>query len=170
MKKAFLFTLFLLSSLLAYVQMEESSETYKTIMKNDSLLFQVGFNTCAIKQFEDILSEDFEFYHDKSGSSGRKKFLKDLRSGLCGDPGHYQSRRELIGGSTMIYALFNNGKLYGAIQEGVHQFFEKQTGKPEKFGSSARFTHVWLLKNGVWKLARSLSFAHEEKQLPATIN
>lgn len=156
----------LLCSLFAYVQVDKENSLYKSIMAQDSLLFDVGFNTCAIKQFEQLLTEDFEFFHDKSGMSDKKKFLLDLRKGLCANPGSYQARRELIPASTLVYALFNNGKLYGAIQEGVHQFFEKQTGKPEKFGSSARFTHVWLLKEGVWKLARSLSFEHEEKQIP----
>ncbi|MEJ7822693.1 MAG: serine hydrolase [Chitinophagaceae bacterium] len=146
-------------------QVDNNSELYKTIISKDSILFNVGFNTCDISKFEILLSEKFEFFHDKDGISYRKKFLNDLRNGLCGKPASYQARRELLPESTEIYALYNRGNLYGAIQEGMHQFFEKQTDKLEKFGSSAKFTHVWLLENGEWRLTKSLSYEHQEKLL-----
>lgn len=149
-------------------QVDKNSELFKIILSKDSLLFNVGFNTCDISQFENLLSEKFEFFHDKNGISDKKKFLNDLRNGLCGNPANYQARRELLPESTEIYALYNKGNLYGAIQEGVHQFFEKQLNKPEQFGSSARFTHVWLMVNGEWKLTESLSYEHQEKQLSSS--
>jgi CubicO group peptidase (beta-lactamase class C family) len=152
----------------AFAQVDKNSDLYKTIISKDSLLFNVGFNTCDISQFENLLSEKFEFFHDKEGISDKKEFLNDLRNGLCGDPDNYQARRELLHESTEIYALYNKGNLYGAIQVGVHQFFEKQRNKPEKFGSSAKFTHVWLLENGEWRLAKSLSFEHQEKLLSSS--
>lgn len=146
-------------------QVKKDSDLYKTIISKDSLLFNIGFNTCDISQFEKLLSEKFEFFHDKGGISDKKKFLDDLQNGLCGNPSNYQARRELMPESTEIYALYNKGNLYGAIQVGVHQFFEKQPNKPEIFGSSAKFTHVWLIENGEWKLTKSLSYEHTEKQL-----
>lgn len=152
-------------------QVDKNSELYKTIISKDSLLFDVGFNICDISQFENLLSEKFEFYHDIDGISDRKKFLNDLKTGLCRDPKNYQARRELLPESTEIYALHNKydqGKIYGAIQVGVHQFFEKQPGKPEGFGSAARFTHVWLLENEEWKLSRSFSYEHIKKRLETT--
>jgi hypothetical protein len=112
-----------------------------------------------------LVSENFEFFHDKSGISNRTKFLNDLSNGLCKDPKNYQSRRALLVGSVKVFALYNHGILYGAIQEGVHQFFEKQMGKPEQFGSSAKFTHVWILENNEWKLLKVLSFEHVLIQL-----
>lgn len=151
----------------ASAQVDRHSALFKAIMAKDSLLFQSGFNTCNITQFENLLSSTFEFYHDVDGISDKAKFLKDLRNGLCSNPSGYQARRELIPESTEIYALHrksNQGEIYGAIQTGKHRFFEKQSGKPEQFGSSARFTHVWLLENGVWKLARSFSYEHINKQ------
>lgn len=159
--------LFFASSLVP-AQVGKQSELFKTIMSKDSLLFNVGFNTCSISQFENLLSANFEFYHDVEGMSDKTKFLKDLRGGLCSNPSGYQARRELLAESTEIYALrrkSNQGEIYGAIQIGVHQFFEKQTGKAEQFGSSARFTHVWLLERGEWKLSRSFSYEHVQKQL-----
>lgn len=144
-----------------FSQETENSALYKTIMSKDSLLFNVGFNTCNIKQFEDLLTDDFEFFHDKDSISDKARFLKNLKSGLCGSPTTYQSRRELVDGSTEIYPMYKKGVLYGAIQIGTHRFYETSTGNPEQFGSIAKFTHVWLLKNKEWKLARSLSYNHQ---------
>jgi metal-dependent amidase/aminoacylase/carboxypeptidase family protein len=154
-------------SISMFCQVGEDTELYRAVLSKDDLLFNVGFNTCDIKKFETLLSEKFEFYHDTDGFSDRSKFLADLKNGLCKDPANYQARRELIPQSTEIYALNSKTGLYGAIQNGVHQFFEKQGKGPEKFGSSAKFTHLWLLENGEWKLAKSYSFEHQKKLLSA---
>lgn len=159
---------FIVLSPAVQAQISKEHELYKTILSKDSLLFDVGFNTCNMVQFNLLLSEQFEFFHDKAGVSDKKKFLLDLQEGLCNKPAVYQARRELLPGTTAIFALYENGNLYGAIQEGVHQFFEKEMNQPEKFGSSARFTHVWLLENGEWKLRKSLSYEHQNKQLSNT--
>lgn len=150
-----------------FSQEEKNSELYKTIMSRDSLLFNVGFNTCNIQQFEDLLSEQFEFFHDKGGISNKTEFLHNLKNGLCISPTTYQSRRELIDGSTEIYPLYKKGVLYGAIQTGIHRFYETSAAKNEPLlkkneilGDIARFTHVWTLENGVWKLKKSLSYDH----------
>lgn len=153
--------LFAAFSQLTYSQVEPDSDLYKTILSQDSLLFQVGFNTCDIRQFETLLSKKFEFFHDKSGVSDKTKFLSDLRNGLCKSPGTYQSRRELIPGSTQVFPLYENGKLYGAIQYGEHRFYESIQGNPERYASTAKFTHVWMLENGTWKLIKGLSYDHQ---------
>ncbi len=142
-------------------QVHEKSEVYKTIISMDSLLFNVGFNTCDISQFENVLSNNFEFLHDKDGGSDKKEFLYNLKNGLCSSPDTYQSRRELIKSSTEIYLLYKNDTIYGAIQNGTHQFYETIAGKEENFASSAKFSNVWLLESGQWKLSKSLSFDHQ---------
>jgi CubicO group peptidase (beta-lactamase class C family) len=147
---------------IGFSQEEKNSELYKTIMSKDSLLFNVGFNTCDISQFENLFSDDFEFYHDKDSVSDKTKFLYNLKNGICSPTRKYNYRRELVDGSTEIYPLYNkNGTLYGAIQTSTHRFYEKSPGKPEKPGSFAKFTHLWLLQNKSWKLARSLSYDHK---------
>lgn len=164
----FLFFFLFALSQKSHAQVEKTSALYKTIMSKDSLLFNVGFNTCDVSQFENLMSEKLEFFHDIDGFSNKTKFLKDIKGGLCRDPKNYQARRELLPESTAIYALYeksNQGKIYGAIQTGVHRFFEKETGEPEKVGSSARFTHLWLLENGEWKLSICYSYEHTMKQL-----
>ncbi|MGY6649969.1 serine hydrolase [Wenyingzhuangia sp. IMCC45574] len=168
MKKLFLFLVFATTSIVA--QVSPKSNIYQTIIKLDSLLFSVGFNTCDINQFKNLYSEDFEFFHDKDSISNKKTFLYNLKNGLCGSPDNYQARRELVKGSTNIYPLYNKKKLYGAIQTGTHLFFESIKGQKERFGSSADFTHVWQLKNNRWKLTRSLSYNHQAKMVHPKID
>jgi CubicO group peptidase (beta-lactamase class C family) len=153
---------------IGFSQEEKNSALYKTIMSRDSLLFKVGFNTCDVSQFENLLSNNFEFYHDKDSIQDKALFLKNIRKGLCGATKTYQARRDLVEGSTEIYPLAKNGVLYGALQIGIHQFFEPSPGQKDKFGSTARFTHVWILENGVWKLRRSFSYDHQESNTAGT--
>jgi len=160
--KTLLIGLFLFQIHIGFSQEEKTSALYKTIISKDSLLFNIGFNTCDIKQFENLYTEDFEFYHDKDSVSDKALFLKNLKNGICAPTRKYNYRRELIDGSTEIYPLYRkNGVLYGAIQMGTHRFYESSAGNPEQAGSFAKFTHLWLLKNKDWKLARSLSYNHQ---------
>lgn len=152
-----------LTSSQSIAQVKQHSDLHKTILSKDSALFDVGFNTCDISQFETLLSSDFEFFHDKDGTANKTEFLHSLKNGLCGSPDKYQARRELIEASTEIFPLYKNKKLYSAIHHGVHRFYETLTNTDEKFGSSARFTNVWLLENNKWKLKTSLSYDHQTK-------
>ncbi|MEO6175490.1 MAG: serine hydrolase [Flavobacterium circumlabens] len=173
--KAILIGILLFQFHIGFSQEEKTSALYQTIMSRDSLLFNVGFNTCDISQFENLLSDNFEFYHDKDSISDKALFLKNLKKGLCGSVGTYQSRRYLVPNSTEVFPLYKKGVLYGALQNGIHQFYEKSAGKNESlanakehFGSTARFTHVWLLENGVWKLRRSFSYDHQSENTAGT--
>lgn len=157
MKKQ-IFTLFLLlTTFTAFAQVDKNSDLYKTILSKDSLLFDVGFNNCDIKQFEILLSENLKFYHDKDGISDKAKFLFDLKNGLCKNPETRQVKRFLVKESTEIFPLYKNGTLYGAVQNGEHLFSEKR----ESQAGIAKFTNVWQLENGDWKLATSFSFDHK---------
>jgi hypothetical protein len=166
--KAILIGILLFQFNSGFSQEEKNSELYKTIMSKDSLLFNLGFNKCDISQFENLFSDDLEFYHDKSGISDKVLFVINMKKGLCGSIGTRQYRRYLVPNTTEVYPLYNKGVLYGAMQMGIHQFYEKSVEKNESlanakehFGSTARFTHVWLLKDGVWKLARCFSYDHQ---------
>jgi len=64
---AFILFTILLYNNLAQAQISHSSSLYKTIKMQDSLLFDVGFNTCNLSQFEEVVSNNFEFYHDQAG-------------------------------------------------------------------------------------------------------
>ena len=71
--------------------------------------------------------------------------------------------RSLVAGSSKVYPLENNGVLYGAIQQGEHQFYTKGTDPAIAGVTIAKFTNVWLLRDKTWKLKTSLSFDHQQK-------
>jgi len=153
--------LFLWSPLLLNAQADRDSDLFRALFTCDSLLFNVGFNTCDISQFERLVSEDFEFYHDQSGiTSSKGAFIAGTREGLCKID--YQPIRRLVESSLQVFPLKTNGRLYGAVQSGEHRFYAKYPDRAEaELTSEAQFTHLWLLEAGEWKLARVLSFDHE---------
>jgi len=139
-------------------QIDKQSELFKTLKSKDSLLFEVGFNTCELSVFDSLISEDIEFYHDKGGmSKSRQSFVNSIKNGPCSS-GRSAMKRELIDSSLEVYPLHNNGVLYGAIQTGIHTFGDAQ----------AKFTHLWMMDNGGWKLSRVLSYDH--KSLSANVD
>lgn len=146
-----------------FAQVNRSTALFKVLKTNDSLLFNVGFNACDIKQFEELISRRFEFYHDKSGvTSSKMAFIASISNGICKLP--YKPRRELIEESLEVYPLEKNGVLYGAIQTGRHRFYATEKDKPEYMTGTAKFTHVWLIEEERWKLSRGLSYDHREKE------
>lgn len=157
MKKQLFTFFFFITTFTAIAQVDKNSDLYKAILSRDSLLFDVGFNTCDIKQFENLLSDNLKFYHDKDGISEKTKFLYDLKNGLCKNPETRQVKRFLVTESTEIFPLYKDGFLYGAVQNGQHLFSEER----ESQAGIAKFTNVWQLENGEWKLATSFSFDHQ---------
>ena len=155
----------LITSFAAFSQNDENSELFNILKANDSLLFNVGFNTCDLSQFENLMTDDLEFYHDKSGTTNSlSQFMDVMKNGICSPSNNFKVRRELIKGSLEVFPLYNNGVLYGAIQRGEHRFYEKnmnQPEEPEKAGSIAKFTNLWILDNNQWKIKRILSFDHK---------
>mgnify|MGYP003602039608 CR=1 FL=1 len=147
--------LFLLQS--NYAQSLKIDDIQKTILTQDSLLFSVGFNHCNIPQYDKSLSENFRFYHDKDGISDKVKFMTDLKNGLCKNPEKRQVKRVLVKDHSQIFPLYQNKKLYGAVHNGEHQFYEKQESNP----GVAKFSNVWILENNEWKLQNSTSFDHQ---------
>ncbi|MGH1518136.1 serine hydrolase [Chryseobacterium sp. JK1] len=144
-------------------QLPKTDSLYRTIMSKDSLFFSVAYNTCDIPKMESFLSEKFEFYHDKGGFAEKNKFITDFKNGLCKSPETYQLKRVLIEKSTEVYPMYKEGKIYAAIQKGDHEFYEKIEKQAEKLVGEAKFTHLWILENGEWKLKNSLSFNHHPK-------
>ena len=148
---------FCICSINSSAQTENSNQLYKVILSKDSLLFDVGFNQCDVSQFENLLSNHFKFYHDKDGISNKTKFISDLKSGICNNKDNRQVKRFLIKDKTEIFPLYKNGILYAAVQNGEHTFSEKR----ETEQGIAKFSNVWELENGEWKLSNSFSFDHQ---------
>ena len=154
---------FLGMSTLLGAQIGTDSELYKTLQSKDSILFDAAFNRCDTDTLESIFTEDFEFYHDKGGlTDSRDAFLQPLRDNCAErDPSAPQySKRILIKGSSEVYPMYKNGELYGAIQHGVHRFEFLNDKNEYQKGDIAKFTHVWVLQDGRWKVKRELSYDH----------
>lgn len=161
MKKYVFSGLFSMTAALVFGQIDRSSELYKTLKDKDSQLFKASFNTCDTALLDSLVSDDFEFYHDKGGINPTKKdFIKTIQNGLC--KSEEKLRRELQDESLEVFPLNSNGILYGAIQTGRHYFYARPKDKPERLTSTAVFTHLWLLENNHWKLKRVLSYNHQE--------
>ncbi|MFT2009133.1 nuclear transport factor 2 family protein [Pontibacter sp. 13R65] len=146
----------------------------ETILKLDST-FWVAYNNCNTKQMEQFIADDVEFYHDKGGPTfGLQRFSANTKSNLCGNP-DFRLRRDVVKGSVKVYPLTKEGTTYGAIISGDHEFSVLEKGKQERVDGLAKFTHLWILEYGSWKMKRILSYDHgpapfritkKEMQLP----
>jgi hypothetical protein len=119
-----------------------------------------AFNTCEVQTLTRMNAEDLEFYHDIGGEMrGRASFAESTGKNICGR-NDWRLRRAEVPGTVNLYPLRNNGKVYGAVISGQHYFYHTNKGQPETLEGKARFTHVLLLKDGEWQVARVLSFDH----------
>ena len=59
-----------------------------------------------------------------------------------------------------------NSVIYGAIQTGTHYFYTIEKNKREYLTSVAKFSNLWLLENGNWKLSKVYSFDHKDFDAP----
>jgi len=133
------------------------------IMHKDSLFWN-AYNNCDVNSFKDFFAEDVEFYHDKGGITlGIEGLAGSMKKNLCSNP-NFRLRREVVEGTVKVYPLKKNDTIYGAILLGEHVFYINEAGKAERLDGHASFTHIWLLKDGVWKMTRILSYDHH----PAT--
>lgn len=128
----------------------QSDPLFKTIQDLDSKLFD-AYNHCDLATLGAMVSDDLEFYHDKTGLSvGKDPFIAAIEQNICG-----KVERSLVPGSLEVYPL--NG--YGAVEIGVHRF--RHPGHPEDGVGEAKFVTLWQSKNGSWKVTRAISYDHE---------
>lgn len=143
-------------------QLSENTTLFKHILALDSELFDQGFNQCKPNIFEARTDEKLEFFHDKGGIQNRNQFLEAIKRNICSNLNE-KPIRNLVPGSSQVFPLDNDGVLYGAIHHGTHQFHTKGNDIATHGYTVARFTHVWLLRDGIWKLKTALSFDHQQK-------
>jgi hypothetical protein len=153
---AFLFAL----SLQLFAQNEKEALA-QTILHEDGAFWD-AYNRCDADKMAQFFWPDIEFYHDKGGPTiGLGPFTETLKTGLCGKP-NFRLRREAIPETIKVFPLQKDGATYGAVLSGAHYFYINDSGKPEYRDGMAKFFHVWLLKNGTWKMARVVSYDHHE--------
>jgi len=152
-------TLFFLLSWAQFLFSQKADQTLsETILLRDSLFWK-AYNSCDTAKYQEFIASDVEFYHDKGGITlGLEKLLEITKKNLCG-PTDFRLRREAVPGTVKVFPMESGGVVYGAVISGSHVFYIRQAGQ-EKLDGLARFTHLWLLKDGVWKMTRILSYDH----------
>lgn len=141
------------------VALPQEPDLTAAIAAKDAELFSVMFERCDTAALSDLITEDFEFYHDKGGRMmGRAPFVADYGTSCEARkaPDAWRSRRQLVAESLRVYPVPG----YGAVEEGTHLFYERQGDGPEALVGRARFTIVWALQDGQWRAARTLSIDH----------
>lgn len=137
----------------------ERQKLASTILTGDSLFWKT-YNNCDTAQFKNFFTDDVEFYHDKGGLTiGLETFAASFKQNLCSN-NDFRLRREVVDGTVSVFPLEKSNSIYGAIISGEHVFYILEKGKSERLDGHARFTHVWLLKEGNWKMSRILSYDH----------
>lgn len=132
------------------------------IAARDAEFFRLFFEGCDPARVRSMMADDIEMYHDKDGFvwRGAEAAVADYAKS-CADrrkPGAWRSRRELVRSSLRVDPVPG----FGAIEDGVHLFYERKGDGPERLAGRARFTQLWTLgPDGGWRLARIFSFAHQ---------
>lgn len=160
--KSVLFSLIITSCVKA--QVTNNSSLFQDLKKLDSIFFERGFNLCDLNYLENTIASDLRFFHDQGGYQNRDTFFKNTKENICSDK-NKKPIRKLEKGSLEVFPLYNNGKLYGAIQKGIHNFYIREKGKEDLWTGTARFTSVWILQNEKWKITEVLSYDHQEPNL-----
>ena len=126
---------------------KSQEELAQTITALDKQLFD-AYNTCNIERLGTLVTDDLEFYHDKTGLAvGKQPFLDAIKKNICG-----KVTRELVQGSLEVYPLHG----YGAVEIGLHRF--RHPG--DRDAGEAKFVHLWQYKDGAWKISRVISYDH----------
>lgn len=143
-----------------FAQASKDSELFISLKKHDSIFFEKSFNQCDIAFLEKAIHPDLVFYHDQGGIQNKKTFLENVKKNICGS-GAQKPIRKVKPESLEVYPLYSEGKLYGVVQTGIHDFYLREANKPDVLTSEAKFTHVYLLINNQWVLKEVLSFDHK---------
>lgn len=133
----------------------------EVLAKRDAEFFALFFEGCDPARLRTMVTDDFEFFHDKDGlvAISGDGFIADYAKSCEAKkkPNAWNSRRELTPGTMKVWPAGN----YGAFEQGEHTFHERQGQGAYKLVGKAAFTQVWKLDAGTWKLARVFSYAHE---------
>ena len=126
---------------------KSQEELTQAITALDKQLFD-AYNTCNIEKLGTLVTDDLEFYHDKTGLAvGKQPFLDAIKKNICG-----KVTRELVQGSLEVYPLHG----YGAVEIGLHRF--RHPGDSDV--GEAKFVQLWQYKDRAWRISRVISYDH----------
>ncbi len=160
-RRFFTILLAILSISIANGQVAKNSELFLDLKKQDSVFFERSFNLCDLEYLNKAIHKDLIFYHDQSGIQDREAFLENTKKYICADT-IKKPIRKVVEESLEVFPMYNNGELYGVIQNGIHDFYIRENNKADIHTSRAKFTSLYLLNNGNWLLKEVLSYDHYE--------
>jgi hypothetical protein len=130
-----------------------SSAIYQQVKALDDRIFQ-AYNTCDLATLADMVDDNLEFYHDKSGLSlGKSNFIAAIKNNIC-----HKVKRGLVVSTLEVFPLQG----YGAIEVGQHTFCnitETPVCKDETNGIG-RFFMLWQKQGDHYRLTRVISYDH----------
>ncbi len=133
-----------------------NAEVLKDTIRHYDKLFWEMYNSCDTSEMEKLFTDDLEFYHDQGGLTKTSAALvESVKNNLCSRK-NWKIRRKAIKGSVAIFPM----KKTGAIISGEHRFYITEKGKEEYLTGIAKFTHLWVYRNGKWQMSRVFSYDH----------
>ncbi len=142
---------------------ELRDDLHRQIKLLDSLYFDVAYNHCDSALARTLVSSDFEFYHDKGGvlldSAGElaSEIMIEDFTRVC--EGTY---RKLVNSSMEVFPLYEGEKMYGVLQQGDQEFYNRENDLPTTLRTKSKFIHLWIIEPEGWKLQRVFSFDHRQ--------
>lgn len=130
----------------------EDSLLQSDLAEADSAFFHALFVTCDADRANAMLTEDVEFYDDRTGLSSGDDLRADFRRLAANCPAHNGVRRIPLAGTIDVYPIAG----YGAVRMGTHHFVEQGAST----STTARFVIVWRRVGSEWRIARVLSVDH----------
>ncbi len=129
-------------------------QLFATIAALDKKLFD-AYNTCDLATMGSLVTDDLEFYHDKTGLAvGKQVFLDSIHNNICN-----KVQRQLIPGTMEVHRLAH----FGAVEIGAHRFYHPNN--PSDGVGEAKFITIWRLQNGTWQITREISYDHAAADL-----
>jgi hypothetical protein len=138
---------------------DDQNTNWETQVKKVDEAYWHEFNFGPSASLNSHLAKDVEFYHDLGGVELGYDALAKVNAGM--DSIKNRARRVLVPDTLRIFPMRRGPDVYGAIVMGDHDFFRTESGKVVKKWSRSSFTHLMLLKEGVWKIARIYSYNHQ---------
>ena len=81
-----------------------NSAIYIQVKALDAKAFD-AYNSCDLATLADMVDDNLEFYHDKSGLSiGKASFINAIKNNIC-----HKVRRELVASSLEVFPLQDYG-------------------------------------------------------------
>jgi Domain of unknown function (DUF4440) len=134
-------------------ELNPDSPLYRQVKALDTKVFE-AYNSCDLATLSDMVDENLEFYHDKTGLSlGKAGFIIAIKNNIC-----HKVRRELVSATLEVFPLKN----YGAIEIGSHTFCnmsETPVCKDETNGVG-KFFMLWQKQGDQYRLTRVVSYDH----------